>query len=152
MRFHRAVSVVLLFLLGPTSVFRPAVVDALLIHAHDDLHAHVITLPDTRPPHDTHDDHDHTLLLPCSYEDVSEGVAGRESVVLFPKVLLRASSAAPIRLVASAPPIPPWLPLPFQNAPDNVHLLFATGPPIHAFHRPLGKTATLLLLNHALLL
>ena len=156
MRFFRAVSVVLLLLLGPTLAFSPAALDALLIHAHDhhDLHAHAIAFSgnrDARDTHDDHDGHDHHGDSPASSLPADQD--GSEFVLVFSKILVP-SSGAPFRaLVGSDRPVPPWLvPLVFESAPKQSRLPFATGPPPSACHYPPDKTAALLLYNHALLL
>ena len=152
-RYQRTVPVVLLLLLGPTFLLRPAAVDALLIHIHDDFHAHAIALTSGVAPRDTHNDsghhdrHDHSHVQP-----IPTGDDGRDFVLIFPKVLV-ASRGTPYRTATvSEQPAPPWMEPVERMSQYHCCLQPATGPPPPAFLHLNGKTATLLLLNHALLL
>ncbi len=149
--FQRAVSVLLLFVLGPTVALRPVALDALLMHAHEyHFHAHAIALPESGPARDTHDDHaghGHSLAF-----SLSADIDGRELVIVFPKARIASSGASSLKSVGSERPGQPWVArLAAQNAQDQARLPFATGPP-PAFHCSPHKTVAVLLLNHALLL
>jgi len=151
---------VLLMLMGPALVLRPAGIDALLIHAHDhgELHAHAIALSETQLDHDDHD-HDESDHEENDQDKHSPGPSlstsgdDHEFVVVFPNLQV-VSSASPLRIVPPAErPTPPWLdPLVFQDEPRHARLLPKPVPPLSPRHCSLSKIATLLLLNHALLL
>ena len=173
MRFSRAISVVLV-LMSPVLALQPAGLDALLIHshAHEDLHDHGISLPDTLHAHNDNHDHDghspvpsrstmarsrtmalSTTLAPSAPMPFWTTVDDLEFVVVFPKLLL-ATRSTPLRTVqASERPAPPWRNvLCHKEEPDQARLLPRPGLPPPALHCSLSKRAALLLINHALLL